>query len=104
MEKLRYDIVLSAPIGDKKGTLEAEIDGERLEGRLIIMRNENYFCGTIGENGGCEISGRIKTLTGNVAYIGKGRLGGGSLALVLDTGKRKLVVTGEIGGKGGDAP
>lgn len=105
MEKIKsrkYNIVLSAPIGDKKGVLNAHIFQDRLEGELIIMKNENYFCGTIQKNGSCEISGHIKTLSGIVDYSGTGYLDSKTVTLVLNTRNRNLIVTGEIQDKGGN--
>ena len=104
MEKIkvyRYEIVLSAPIGDKKGFFTVDIIQDKIEGSLIIMSNKNYFCGTIKSNGSCEISGYIKTLTGIVDYHGSGYLDEENLTLVLNTGNRKLIVSGKALSKGG---
>lgn len=92
---LRYDIVLAAPIGDKNGELTVSIINDHIEGELIIMHNRNYFCGSIDDEGSCEISGNIKTLNDNVEYSGSGYINGENVTLILNTGNRKLLVTGK---------
>ena len=72
IKKYQYEILLSTLIGNKNGILSVAVMQDKLEGSLIIMKNENHFCGTIKPDGSCEISGSIKTLTGSVDYHGDG--------------------------------
>ncbi|MGN0607486.1 MAG: hypothetical protein ACI4JM_13290 [Oscillospiraceae bacterium] len=95
IKRFQYKIVLSTSIGDKNGIMTADIVNDKLEGNLIVMKNENYFCGNIKPNGSCEISGCIKTLIGTVSYNGEGYIDEQSATLVLNTGKRKFVVSGK---------
>jgi hypothetical protein len=98
MENIRsfqYEIVLSTSIGDKKGIITINTVQDKLEGNLIIMKHKNYFCGTIKPNGSCEISGSIRTLIGTVDYHGEGYIDQQTVTLILNTGKRKFVVSGK---------
>lgn len=95
IKSCQYEIVLSTPIGDKKGILTVNIVHDRIEGNLIVMKNENYYCGRIKPDGSCEISGRIRTLIGVVDYHGEGYIAEQTVTLVLNTGKRKFVVSGK---------
>ncbi|MGN0632687.1 MAG: hypothetical protein ACI4JW_02350 [Oscillospiraceae bacterium] len=94
IRNFEYEIVLSAPIGNKKGILSVNIARDKLEGDLIIMKNENHFCGSVKPDGSCVISGGIKTLIGAVDYHGEGYIDEQTVTLVLNTGKRKFVVSG----------
>lgn len=107
MDKIKiykYDIVLTAPIGDRKGTLTAEIINSKLEGNLFIMKHDNYFCGTIDNYGRCSISGSIKTLPKIVSYDGSGFMDGENLTLTLNIGSRKLIMTGTHASERGENP
>lgn len=95
IKKYQYEILLSTLIGNKNGILSVAVMQDKLEGSLIIMKNENHFCGTIKPDGSCEISGSIKTLTGSVDYHGDGYIDQQIVTLVLNTGKRKLFVSGK---------
>lgn len=99
-----YNILLSAPIGKKSGTMTAVVIDGKLEGLLRIMKNENYYNGQIDEKGNCEISGNIKTLMGTVEYSGTGYLNHTSIELCLNTGKIKLKISGVSESKGGGKP
>ncbi|MGN0575745.1 MAG: hypothetical protein ACI4J2_06905 [Ruminococcus sp.] len=92
----RYSIVLSTPIGEKKGIMTFDTFHDKIDGSLFIMRNENYFCGIIKSDGKCNISGSIKTLAGNVNYHAEGYIDEYTVTLVLNTGKRKFIISGEL--------
>lgn len=98
---LRYDVTLAAPIGDKKGELTVNIANDVIEGELLVMNSRNYFCGSIGVDGSCEISGNIKTLNADLEYSGSGYLNAETVTLILNTGNRKLLVTGKRSNEGG---
>ena len=99
---LKYKVTLFAPIGDKNGELAVRIVGEQVEGELIVMHNHNYFCGSIRNDGSCEISGNIKTLSENVEYTASGYIRPQAVTLVLYAGGKKLLVTGEAINEGGN--
>ncbi|MGN1114739.1 MAG: hypothetical protein ACI4RC_06435 [Oscillospiraceae bacterium] len=100
-KRYHYDIIMTAPIGDKKGVLKVNIINNKIEGSLAVMKNENYFCGSIKSNGSCEVMGNIKTLTGTVEYHGEGYLDMQTVTLVLNAGNNSLVVTGKAIYEGG---
>ncbi|MGN1133889.1 MAG: hypothetical protein ACI4RN_05465 [Oscillospiraceae bacterium] len=101
IKRYNYNIIMAAPIGDKKGTLKVEIIDNKLEGSLVIMKNENYFYGSIKSNGSCEVMGDIKTLTGTVEYQGEGYLDMQTVTLVLNAGSNSLIITGKASDEGG---
>lgn len=96
IKSYQYEIILSAPIGDKKGYLTVNIAQGKLDGNLIVMKNKNYFSGIIKPNGNCEISGSIKTLIGSVDYHGEGYVDEQTAMLILNAGKRKLIISRKL--------
>ncbi|MGN1404186.1 MAG: hypothetical protein ACI4XB_07685 [Ruminococcus sp.] len=101
-EFYQYNIVLSAPIGDKIGTLSAEVQDGNVQGILSVMEHENPFHGTVDAKGNCEISGTLKTLLRSVAYQGTGFLDSKEITLCLEIKKRTLLLTGTAIHYGGD--
>ena len=101
-KNLKYNCILSAPIGDKKGIFTAKIIDDKIEGNLHIMKYDNYFCGKIDNTGHCSISGNLKTLPKTLSYEASGYMDENVVTLTLDIGKRKLVLTGKKAVEGGD--
>ncbi|MGN1482047.1 hypothetical protein [Porcipelethomonas sp.] len=98
----KYEIVLSSPIGDKKGMLTTEISGDKINGIINIMKYDNFFSGNVDEEGNCHISGALKTIIRNTEYKATGFLDSDKITLVLETDKRKLILTGTALISGGD--
>lgn len=96
---LSYNCVLSAPLGDKKGTLTAKIVDDKIEGNLHIMEYDNYFYGNIGKDGRCLIYGDLKTLPETLRYEATGHINENSLSLTLNIGKKKIILNGSKDGK-----
>lgn len=40
-KKYRYEIILSAPLGNKKGVITAEISGSKIIGSINVLNNRN---------------------------------------------------------------
>lgn len=91
----QYDIVLNAPIGEKKGVIKAHVFDEKIEGEIMIMRHSNYFSGTISKDGCCEIYGSIKTLLGSISYSGCGTFSHDEINLRLNTENTVMTVCGK---------
>lgn len=93
-KKYQYKIVLSAPIGEKEGFLTAEILNDKIEGKLTVMNHDNYFCGEYNDDS-CFIEGMIVTLTGVFQYFGSGHLDEKYIKLVLNIGRKNMLIRGE---------
>ena len=91
---LKYNIVMNTTIGDKIGTLFAKIADDTLECVIIVMKNENYFSGTIDSYGKFKIHGHLKTLTNNIDCKGEGYLDDSTITFTLNAEGRNLIVTG----------
>lgn len=94
-QNYRYDILLSAPIGDKKGVLTINIFQDKLNGDLVLMKHKNHISGTIDQNGKCIISGTIKTLTKIINYNGSGYIDEQVATLILNTSGGNLIISGK---------
>ncbi len=99
---LKYNIVLNTNIGNKIGTLSAKITDDTLECVIIVMKNENYFSGTINSYGKFKIHGHLKTLTNNINCKGEGYLDDSSITFTLNAEGRNLIVSGTSVMKAGD--
>ena len=91
---IEYNIVIHTTLGNKKGTLSAEIEGDTLECTVKVMKNENLFSGTINYYGKFKIKGHIKTLTNIVECDGEGYLDDSTITFTLNAEGRNLIVTG----------
>ena len=91
---LKYNIVLNTTIGNKIGKMYAKIIDDTLECVIIVMKNENYFSGTIDSYGKFKIYGHLKTLTNNIDCNGEGYLDDSSITFKLNAEGRNLIVTG----------
>lgn len=99
---LKYNIVLNTTIGNKKGTMFAEITNDALECVIEVMKNRNHFSGTINSYGKFIIHGRLKTLTNNIECEGKGYLDDSSITFTINAQGKNLIVTGTSVVKVGD--
>lgn len=95
-KKYQYSILLSAPIGDRKGFVIVKIFGNQIEGNLAVMSHDNHFCGKRKNDGTFEIAGCIRTLAGIVDYHGSGFLDENGLSFLLETERQKMILTGKI--------
>ncbi len=99
---LNYNIVLNTTIGNKTGTLSAKIADDALECVIEVMKNKNFFSGTIDSYGKFKMSGHLKTLTDNIKCKGEGYLDYSSITFTLNAEGRNLIVTGTSVVKAGD--
>ncbi len=101
-KQLKYNIVLNTNIGNKIGTLSAKINDDTLECVIAVMKNENYFSGTINSYGKFKIQGHLKTLTNNINCKGEGYLDDSSITFTLNAEGRDLIVSGTSVVKAGE--
>lgn len=99
----KYEIVLIAVIGDRHGTLSADITDNRINGVIHVMDQDNHFSGTVDEKGNCNISGTIKTLLRNAEYTAEGFLDKSRITLSLDINGKKMIIAGTAADNGGNA-
>ena len=102
LKHLKYNIVLNTTIGNKIGKMSAKIADDTLECVIIVMKNENYFSGTINSYGKFKIHGHLKTLTNNIDCDGEGYLDDSSITFKINAEGRNLIVTGTSVVKVGD--
>jgi len=99
MPQYTYDIVLSTPLGQRRGTMTMSIGGQKIEGVFDIMRNRNPFWGQMGENGDFRIQGRLITLVRTIEYTACGHLDRETVELTLQEKRGRLHVSGTASGE-----
>lgn len=95
MKLYEYEIVLSTPIGDRKGVLSIKIDNDRLEGVLSVLEQNNDVSGRINTEGICFMEGGIKTIVQTIPFQAEGELNDQSIHLVLHTVKDNMMIIGQ---------
>lgn len=91
-----YRINMKTPLGERKGTLTVEKNGELLSGYLDILRHREPFAGTVDETGNCRIAGVFITLIRRVSYVATGRISDASLCLQVKEGRNTFELQGEV--------
>ena len=67
-----YDIVLQAPLGDRRGVLELVIQDKKVNGTLDALGYKTICSGVIDSEGNCSLQGSIKTFMSEFDYTGIG--------------------------------
>lgn len=96
MSRRKYSILMHTPIGGRAGTLEIQIERNKVRGYLDVLKHSEPFEGNIDENGNCCISGRLITLMNVIPYTATGQIAQDSLDLFLKGGQNVFYVTGTI--------
>lgn len=96
MLKRKYHILMHTPIGDRAGTLEIQIDRDKVNGYLNVLKHAEPFEGWIDENGYCHIKGKLITLMNTIPYTATGQILPESLTLSLNGGRSIYNMTGII--------
>lgn len=96
MLRRKYHIQMQTPLGSRAGTLEVQIDEDKVRGYLNVLKNLNPFEGTIDENGYCSIRGTLVTLMSSIPYTATGQITPNSLSLSLKGGRNLIPITGTI--------
>ena len=94
MFRRNYQIQMQAPLGSRSGTLEVQIEKNRIRGYLNVLKHLEPFEGNIDENGYCSISGMLVTLMNTIPYTATGQITPESLELSLKGGTNLFSVTG----------
>lgn len=80
MEKRKFEIAMTVPIGVKYGTLSFEEDSGRINGILDILHHQNTIIGNISAEGSLYFIGEIVTLVRTFPYEARGTISGGKLS------------------------
>ena len=81
MGRQTFQVTLQVPIGERRGNLWWETQGESLHGILNIMGHENPFSGRLTAGHLVELEGNIVTLMRSISYRARGNLQDGRLSL-----------------------
>ncbi|MGN1319874.1 MAG: hypothetical protein ACI4U6_02025, partial [Acutalibacteraceae bacterium] len=74
MEKYRYSVVMQTPLGNKYGSLAADVSENSVSGWLEMLKHKEPFNGTIDNVGNCKINGKIITLMRTIPFTAIGKL------------------------------
>ncbi|MGM9618881.1 MAG: hypothetical protein ACI3W8_03435 [Oscillospiraceae bacterium] len=96
MLRRKYHIQMRTPLGERAGTLEVQIEKDRVRGYLDVLKHLEPFEGNIDESGHCSISGTLVTLMSTIPYTAAGQITADSLHLTLKGGRNRFCVTGTV--------
>ncbi len=96
MLRRKYRIQMQTPLGNRSGTLEVQIEKDKIKGHLDVLKHLEPFEGSIDENGRCSISGILVTLMSSIPYTAAGQITPDSLHLSLKGGRNLFPITGTI--------
>lgn len=85
MNEKRYQICLSAPLGERAGTMMLRETEGKVDGWLQVMNEKNEFSGILSEEGQLVLSGVIRTLVSTMHYTATGTISGRNILLNLKT-------------------
>lgn len=85
MSEKRYRICLSAPLGQRDGTMFVHESGGKVDGWLEVMNRKNEFFGKLSRDGELAIAGAIRTLVSTIHYTATGTVSGCKILLNLKT-------------------
>ncbi len=95
MTEQQYKIRMHTPIGDREGTLYAQISGRTITGYLNLLNHTELFGGVIDSLGNCRISGKLVTLIKAVPFTASGEILPKKLRLSLTADQnRHFQITG----------
>lgn len=96
MKARTYNISLRTPLGDRKGTLRAEREGNRLNGWLDVMKHREPFEGNVDGEGNCKISGEFVTLMRRVPYVATGHISDSMIRLEVKGSRNIFELSGAV--------
>lgn len=94
MCRYAYKISMQTPLGERRGTMLVNIEGQSARGYIDIFGRKGFFEGEIGEDGQYCLHGRIITLIRTINYRATGRADGDRIALTLESERNTLYLTG----------
>lgn len=83
MLKYEYMVVMQTPLGKKHGTMFLTIRGNRMNGLLDILGNQNAVRGEIDDHGVCKLCGHFMTLVRKIEYTATGHADEREIDLML---------------------
>ncbi len=89
-----YNIQMDTQIGPRYGRITVTNESNKLNGTIEILEHIEPFEGIIDNEGKCEISGRIVTLTRTILYTARGTITPNALSLLLYGDKSIYKITG----------
>lgn len=78
-----YNVVMQTLLGQRHGTMLMKVHGNKIDGFLNILGSRTSFQGELDNNGGCILSGCIKTLVRTIEYAATGRADDEKIDLTL---------------------
>lgn len=72
MSRCMYKIIMLVPIGERRGMMEVNTIGNKIEGRMEILGHSEPFVGVIDEEGNCCIKGQFRTLMNEIPFTAQG--------------------------------
>lgn len=91
----KYRICLSAPLGNREGTLHISIGEGTADGCLEVMNHKNPLLDLTVSDGSISFSGEIESLVGKTEYTAAGTICGRKILLNLKTSPDVYTVSGE---------
>lgn len=96
-----YDILMSTPLGQKKGELKAKIENGKLTGFLSLFGNTELIEGTVDEHGNCSLKGKFITLMKSVDFTADGTIDMDIMRLALKGERGYYEIMGQLRKPGG---
>lgn len=95
MSEKKYRVSLSAPLGERTGTMVIKETDGRIEVTLEMMNRSNALFGTLSGDGRIVLSGSIKTLISTVQYTAEGTVSGRRILLNLKRRRAHIIRSSE---------
>ena len=91
----KYNIVLETSMGDEKGVLELNSEGEKVDGKIISKIANGSFVGGILSGSNLKFAGKIKIKLMTINYVANCIIKGSALSGIVKTKFGDFKVTGE---------
>lgn len=95
MNRYYYQITMSVPLGERKGSMVVYEDQGILNGTLSILGRNELFLGTLKPNGKCEITGKLVSLLRTIPYRAIGKMNKEKIILYICSGQEKISIWGK---------
>lgn len=96
MSEKIYMIYMQTPLGERKGTLFAEMNGQKLNGWLDILKHREPFEGNVDGNGNCRISGELVTFMSRIPYVAIGQISDSAIHLKVKGERNTFELSGVV--------